>query len=404
MLTGENGIINRAVEARERTERASLVEQAQTDIMLLQVENTSTNLTKEQLDSILEKYFETVPDDYTIDTVLTTKEEYGKYEIAISEIYGGEIEEKITIPEGLEIGSIVSYNPDGTYSIDERYSGSADNPDVLDSSTDEFNIDTWKVFDINETTGEITLVPISSTDNAGGYVYLQGAQGYNNAVYLLDEACSKLYGDEEKGITARSIDMDDIEGKMTEEALEEAHSYTNSSSGARYGEQIENAYSQSNSYYPSIYEQEALREINGTYSATGLGMSDKVSGLIEPDANGGTNGYLQGTSIRPTQTYWNGDNSFMQTAFETSNNGVNYYNLLMLDGDSTYYWVASRCVSAYSSSCNFYVRFVNGGHVHANCMFSSFEGSSLDYYGLFPVVTLSSELIDGNAEEGFVVQ
>lgn len=42
---------------------------------------------------------------------------------------------------------------------------------------------------------------------------LQGAQGYNNGVYLLNEACSYLYGNEEKGIKARSINIEDIERK-----------------------------------------------------------------------------------------------------------------------------------------------------------------------------------------------
>ena len=36
---------------------------------------------------ILDKYFENVPDDYTLDTELTTKSEYGDYVIKVSEIY-----------------------------------------------------------------------------------------------------------------------------------------------------------------------------------------------------------------------------------------------------------------------------------------------------------------------------
>ena len=115
MLTGENGIINRAVEARERTERASLVEQVQIDILIEQSKNTSENLTREQLDSVLGKYFETIPDDYTIDTVLTAKEEYGKYEVAISEFYTGKVEEKIEYAEETQnyTGYYADINADG---------------------------------------------------------------------------------------------------------------------------------------------------------------------------------------------------------------------------------------------------------------------------------------------------
>ena len=111
--------------------------------------------------------------------------------------------------------------------------------------------------------GKITLVPASSTYSTNGFVYLQGAQGYNNAIYLLNEACNNLYGNDSKGITARSINIEDIEGKMTEEALSNAYDYSNA---AKYGEQVTNKYTQSNSYYPSLYAKESLREINEIYN------------------------------------------------------------------------------------------------------------------------------------------
>ena len=134
-------------------------------------------------------------------------------------------------------------------------------------------------------------------------------------------------------------------------------------------------------------------------------MSEQAGDFIEATDDDATEGYLQGAGLRPTQTYWYGDNSFMQTAFETANSGVNYYDLLMPDGNNTYYWVASRCVRAFSGGCIFYVRNVNSGGMDAGGMFNSSEGSDgIDYYGLFPVVSLSSELIEGNATDGFAVQ
>ena len=48
------------------------------------------------------------------------------------------------------------------------------------------------------------------TAPTSGSVRLYGAQGYNNAVYLLNELCSQLYSDSSKEITARSINIDDI--------------------------------------------------------------------------------------------------------------------------------------------------------------------------------------------------
>ena len=43
------------------------------------------------LKETLEKYFIEVPEDYTMDTELTTKSEYGNYKIKVSEIYDRDI-------------------------------------------------------------------------------------------------------------------------------------------------------------------------------------------------------------------------------------------------------------------------------------------------------------------------
>ena len=357
MLTGQNGILTQAQKAKTETENAAANEAVILD----------------EYNNILNNW-----------------------------VSGG----TVSIPEGLEIGSTVHYDPNGTYSTDEEgrnplsetYSGSTDNPDSISSSSDEFNIDTWKVFDINETTGEVILVPQSSTNSAGGYIYLERAQGYNNGVKILNDVCSALYGDSSKGITARSINITDIEGKMTDTALQQAHNYSDAE--APYGQQISNAYTQANSYYPSIYAQEILNGVNGTQSSSGIEMSEQTS-LIEPGEN---NGEIPGNGLRPTQTFWYGDNSFMQSAFETASNGTSYYSLLMPDGSNTYYGVASRCVNTNSDACGFIMSYVYGGEMLVRNMFASNGNVSTPSYGLFPVVSLSSELISVNESGDFEVK
>ena len=92
-LTGENGILTRASEAAERTEKANVIEQAQTDILGIQAEKKDGNITKGELKTVLDTYFKTVPEDYTTETVLETKDEYGNHEIVVSEIYNGNLGE-----------------------------------------------------------------------------------------------------------------------------------------------------------------------------------------------------------------------------------------------------------------------------------------------------------------------
>lgn len=100
----------------------------------------------------------------------------------------------------------------------------------------------------------------------------------------------------------------------------------------------------------------------------------------------------------------------MSTAFEnyTKQDGstVNYYNLIMPSGTSTTYWVASRCVTTDSDICIFVVHVVHSGRVSGYAMYFSFyaDGADLDALALFPVVTLSSNLISGDATTGFSVK
>ena len=64
------------------------------------------------------------------------------------------------------------------------------------STGEDFNISSWKVLSIDNETGTVELVPSAPTT---GTVYLGEAQGYNNGVKLLNDACSSLYGNSEKG-------------------------------------------------------------------------------------------------------------------------------------------------------------------------------------------------------------
>ena len=411
-LSGPNGILSNATKAREDNAKAQVIEEARVDILAKQTEKRGETLTDNELESILTPKYGTLSDEENIlDRTLTTED---GYQIPVSDIYNGELSESVSIPEELEIGSTVSYNPNGTYDWLSKYCSSSNDSNyqkTLDSST-YFNIDTWKVFEINEETGEVKLVPTHSTDDGAegptsGTINLQGAQGYNNAVYLLNKACSELYGDSSRGITARSINIEDIEGKMTDAAIAEVHSIESG-----YEQQVSAPYSRDNSYYPSIssiYANERLSVINGKENSSGIGMSVQDN-LVKPtDGNetdgDATEGHIQATTnIQPKKTYWYKDNTFMKTAFETANNGVKYYDLLMPDDANTFYWVASRCVSTYSRICGFNVRAVGNGGVIARLMFDSSGDDGNGYYGLFPVVSLSSKLITGNTIDGFSVE
>ena len=327
--------------------------------------------------------------------------EGGEYKIYIKN--NNVISEEQRIKVGLEIGDTVTYTPSGTYKWEAEYCSSTKaigTDDVkLDSSNDNYKISKWKVLDIKN--GKVTLVPEAATS---GTVYLGQAQGYNNAVKLLNDACSNLYGNASKGIEARSINIEDIENYMTDDAKNGTNgAYKYNNGNATYNTQTSTPYTSSKKY-PTIYAKENLSVINRTPKNNGLGMSEQTS-LVGRTDESATDGKLEAsTSIQPYQTYWYKDSSFMKTAFKTANNGKNYYDLLMPNGTSTYYWLASRCVGTNSNYCIFYVRFVYSGYVGAYVMYGSHDGTRNDSRELFPVVTLSSELLSGNATNEFIVK
>ena len=88
-LSGENGIIQKAVEARTQTDIANVIEQARLDITELQMDKLGEKITEEELETILLKYgsFEESENEKDIlDRILTT--EKGN-KIQVSDIYNG---------------------------------------------------------------------------------------------------------------------------------------------------------------------------------------------------------------------------------------------------------------------------------------------------------------------------
>ena len=123
VLNGENGIVKQAQKAKEESKIKELKEKVRIDIAGKRVENINGELRVSVLKEILDKYFDNVPVEtqITSETELKAKEEYGKYEMKISDIDVGEITyetsytifkdvngEQVPIPEGY----IVSENSD----------------------------------------------------------------------------------------------------------------------------------------------------------------------------------------------------------------------------------------------------------------------------------------------------
>ena len=85
-LMGNNGLINKASNAKTQTEIASIKEEIQTDILGKQAENEG-NISDDSLKEILEKYGTLSEEEKLTDKTLTTTK--GSYEIKVSDIFNG---------------------------------------------------------------------------------------------------------------------------------------------------------------------------------------------------------------------------------------------------------------------------------------------------------------------------
>ena len=415
MLTGENGILNQANNAKTQSTLADEKEKVELAAVAAKTANKGGEIKEadliKELDNNLgnERYqIQAGQNEAGEEGWIVTGESGTKYFVSKDgKVEEQKPEEPAEIPEGLGIGSKVTYTPEaGTYNWQAEYCSSTKEvgtDDVMLNNADaNYKITNWRVYSIDESTGEVELVPTAPT---GGTVYLGQAQGYNNAVKLLNDACSSLYSDRGKGITARSMNIKDIEKKMTEEGLKSAHEYINE--GTKYGNQVTRKYRRNYIWFPTIYEQEQYRAIDketNTREETGIKVSEQneLIGRTESGATGG--GKQAETSIQPTQTYWYKTHDDMQTALKEEN-GINYRELIKPQGIRTKaYWLASRNIITFSYRCYFNVSSVDGGGFGGRNMCYSDSNTYDDSLALFPVVSLSSELLVTDGADGFKVE
>ncbi len=347
-LAGENGILLQAKNAKEKNEETSTEEIVKLEVMSSFDKSGKYDLAiaRQNLEGNLGAIVEENNKNNTL------KVTYKGEEFLIdqnSNVF------KIEIPKDLRVGDVVSYTPKvQEYLWEAKYSGRE--TDVkINNTTEEYSITKWKVLNINDN-GTIDLIAENPTV---GTVPLGYAQGYNNGVKLLNDACNELYGNKDLGIVSRSINEEDIKDKMTTEALDSIKD-SGTNSPASCGEQIPDAYISENSKFPSIYANEKLSTINGNKNENGLERHEQEE-FIEEDYNEGTNGAITNAeSIQPYQTYWYRNHKFTEKMFKNVENepSIQYYNLLMPNGYETQYWLASRSIHAEETRSQFGIRAV----------------------------------------------
>ena len=91
----------------------------------------------------------------------------------------------------------------------KQISGSEKNTSIV---LDRFN---WRVLDVKD--GQVRLISDKPTTSK---IEFASYNGYNNAVYLLENACKVLYGNSNLASKAQNLKREDILSKMTKDGKE----------------------------------------------------------------------------------------------------------------------------------------------------------------------------------------
>ena len=255
--------------------------------------------------------------EYSYTTGIADNEYYYRY------VYNHDDTLKYTALKTLVVDGRINYTYDtinGGYFVSKAHSGHS-NQTIMQST----QILKWVVMGISD---DAKIELISTTPTTGSTLYLAGAAGYNNGVFLLNDACKTLYSNSSLGVKARSLTIDDIEEKYSDAGINARNNYLNTSANTKYGE----TKIYTNNIYPVVFAEEIGHGFGDTIKTTGIGKSDpyydSLDGLsIAYDLNGNevstayktakdSNG--NNLSIIRTQTYY----LFNNTLSEYFNNDV----------------------------------------------------------------------------------
>ena len=306
-----------------------------------------------------------------------------EYEDELNKYISGTTEEKTEkLADKVKVGDYVSYTPDTVSNTDTKYttlisnlatySGSTAN--TTSTLTQEKDLK-WRLLDVQN--GQVRLISEVPTTSK---ITLSGYNGYNNAVKLLDDACSTLYNNSKLASRVQNLKIEDITKYMTTQPTEGT-----------------TPYSPTNIKYPKILESEENQTVVNSTTSNKLGVSKQDAFVTGND-----------TSATSTlkRTYWsqsmNSTDSFTDSK---------YYELFIENNGSKYptYWMSSRCVDADSDGASFNVRRVNSGNVNAYTLYSSNGREYSLVYAFRPVITLNSNVqaISGDgsiAEQAYVIK
>ena len=287
---------------------------------------------------------------------------------SVKVILDGLISDKVK-NEIVKVGDYVQYTPNIINTSDSGYTNLISELGTYSGSTanttstlkqDSLN---WRVLDVTDD-GEVRLISDGPTTSK---ITLCGYNGYNNAVKLLDDACSTLYSNATLASKVQNLKIEDVQKYM------KITDYTTLNSN--YGKPFSPKYR----YYPEILLQE-INQIVDNKTGT-LEKSEQYEKINQTSTNVATSLTLKFTS-------------WTKLMENTDFFNEKYYELFICNKDNyNTYWMSSRCVEVNSSNANYRIFVIsNDGKITRYPLYDSRDMYE-EYDFLFrPVITLKSDI------------
>ena len=283
------------------------------------------------------------------------------------------------LADKVKVGDYVTYAPDALDSNAvsilkanlNTYSGKSDSTINPEIKRDDLK---WRVLDVQN--GQVRLISETPTTSK---IELYGYNGYNNAVKLIDDACSTLYTNTKLANKVQNLKIEDITKYMKTQPTEDT-----------------TPYSPTYKYYPEILLKEKEQTVNGT-AGTELGLSEQTEFINQ--------------TTKPKVNSWTLKKTFWRQSMNNTDSFTDskYYELFINNG-SNYptYWMSSRCIDADSYFADPSVRSVYSGDVGASFLCRSGDYELSCGFAFRPVITLNSNVQvtsgNGSPESSFNIQ
>ena len=313
MLSGDNSILSRATQAKTKTgnaqdeETISLAYLAAVTGKYAESSDMSTTIRTE-----LEKTYGSgkVTVTKSGDTYKVKIEEKGTYKIDGN----GNVEKAIIADRtGIKVGDYITFTPSSSNTT-TSVSFSQDETGYTGTNNTLSRKNQFRVMDI-DSEGNMELIGAMTSDDPT--ICFSGAQGYNNAVSVLNNKCSELYKDTSKGITARSINEEDITKRLNSTGKKKITDYIDGRVG-NVETPTSNTLSENTTYISTIDKKNKTVTYKNSYAKYPNIFQYEVGGKIGDTATSG----VLARSAKPLTSLYGADEILTSADKDKDNNEI----------------------------------------------------------------------------------